>query len=67
MVARESRRSRPGQRQGFNPLAFGIAIGGSVSASDSLFSDVFGATIFPFRQTAFRGTVLCSAEVAQYR
>jgi ribosome-associated toxin RatA of RatAB toxin-antitoxin module len=28
---------------------------------------VFGATIFPFRQTAFRGTVLCSAEVAQHR
>ena len=48
----KSHRSRPGQGQGFNPLAFGIAIGGSFSASDSLFSDVFGG-FFPFVKLLF--------------
>src|SRR5258707_15121122 len=46
--------------------AFGLRIGRFISASDSLFSDAW-RTIFLFHKNAFRGTVCCSAEVAQHR
>ena len=46
--------------------AFGLRIGGFISPSDSLFLDAW-RTIFLFHKNAFRGTILCSAEVAQHR
>ena len=46
--------------------AFALRIGRFISASDSLFSDAW-RTIFLFHKNAFRGTVYCSAEVAQHR
>ncbi|KAG0505130.1 MAG: hypothetical protein Udaeo_15500 [Candidatus Udaeobacter sp.] len=55
----------PIEGKGSNP-AFALRIGRFISASDSLFSDAW-RTIFLFHKNAFRGTVCCSAEVAQHR
>jgi hypothetical protein len=45
--------TRPGQGQGFNPLAFAIAIVRSISAKDGLFSDVWRDDFFSFVELLF--------------